>query len=217
MTVGSSVVNLTTSMTITTLFCGWRKLCPNLKRKLHSRRFLERIFWIICHILPSSKVINDMTKTVDRKSFAYLFCIPGNVKEALKLTYDLLDLNPYHQRATGNRFYFENVLRNEKDYNKTDLDKLVNHTTSIFFPSKFLPSMSEIFQSSLTISIIIYPSNLMNKIQYHFQIFHGQPETDEARKCILLENLDGIREALPVRQHRDPTSFLHQIIGFQRL
>ena len=78
-----------------------------------------------------------MTKTVDRKSFAYLFCIPGNVKEALKLTYDLLDLNPYHQRATGNRFYFENVLRNEKDYNKTDLDKLVNHTTSIFFPSKF--------------------------------------------------------------------------------
>jgi len=69
-------------------------------------------------------------KTVSREDIldhlSYSTFKQGNVKEALKLTYDLLDLNPYHQRATGNRFYFENVLRNEKDYNKTDLDNTIS-------------------------------------------------------------------------------------------
>ena len=43
------------------------------------------------------------------------------MKEALKLTYELIKLNPYHQRAIKNRFYFESVLRSEEAYNQTDL------------------------------------------------------------------------------------------------
>jgi len=46
----------------------------------------------------------------------------GNVKEALQLTYDLLKINHYHQRATGNRYYFENVLRNEGILDQNELE-----------------------------------------------------------------------------------------------
>jgi len=37
----------------------------------------------------------------------------GNVRQALQLTNQLLKLVPYHQRALGNKQYFENIIRNE--------------------------------------------------------------------------------------------------------
>lgn len=37
----------------------------------------------------------------------------GNVDEALRLTYRLLDLVPYHQRALGNRDYYVNLMNSE--------------------------------------------------------------------------------------------------------
>jgi len=58
---------------------------------------------------------NATSESVSREQIldylSYSTFMEGNVKEALQLTYDLLRLNPYHQRATGNRYYFENILK----------------------------------------------------------------------------------------------------------
>lgn len=35
----------------------------------------------------------------------------GNVREALQLTDELLELIPYHQRAMGNKKYYQDQLR----------------------------------------------------------------------------------------------------------
>lgn len=37
----------------------------------------------------------------------------GNVKEALLLTNELLQIVPFHQRALGNKRHYEDVLRKE--------------------------------------------------------------------------------------------------------
>jgi len=37
----------------------------------------------------------------------------GNIKQALQLTNQLLKLVPYHQRALGNKQYFENIIKSE--------------------------------------------------------------------------------------------------------
>ena len=38
----------------------------------------------------------------------------GNVKEALQLTYQLLKISPYHQRALGNKQYYENIIQSQQ-------------------------------------------------------------------------------------------------------
>jgi prolyl 4-hydroxylase len=44
----------------------------------------------------------------------------GNVHEALRLTYRLLDLVPYHQRALGNRDYYINQINTESQQKRGD-------------------------------------------------------------------------------------------------
>jgi prolyl 4-hydroxylase len=46
-------------------------------------------------------------------SLIYLVTNLGNVKEALLLTNELLQIVPYHQRAIGNKKHYEDILRKE--------------------------------------------------------------------------------------------------------
>jgi prolyl 4-hydroxylase len=41
----------------------------------------------------------------------------GNVREALQLTDELLELVPYHQRAMGNRKYYVDMMRERGELN----------------------------------------------------------------------------------------------------
>lgn len=56
-------------------------------------------------------------KTVDRADIyeymAFSAYVQGNMRRALKLTDDLLQLQPDHPRAAGNKVYYENALKSE--------------------------------------------------------------------------------------------------------
>lgn len=75
-------------------------------------------------------------KTVSREEIldylSYSTFKEGNVKEALQLTYDLLKLNPYHQRATGNRYYFESLLQDSEALNQVEEFRSIESPGSTF-------------------------------------------------------------------------------------
>ena len=58
----------------------------------------------------------EEVKTVIRSDIleylAFSTYMQGNVRQALKLTSELLELKPGHQRALGNKIYYEEALRN---------------------------------------------------------------------------------------------------------
>ena len=56
---------------------------------------------------------NQDCESIDYKYLFFWSSISGNVRQALQLTNQLLKLVPYHQRALGNKQYFENIIRNE--------------------------------------------------------------------------------------------------------
>ena len=59
----------------------------------------------------------ERRKTVDRADIleymAFSAYVQGNLRKALKLTEDLLKLQPEHPRAPGNMVYYETQLKQE--------------------------------------------------------------------------------------------------------
>ena len=43
----------------------------------------------------------------------FILCVTGHLKEALQLTNELLEIVPFHQRALGNKKYYEDLLREQ--------------------------------------------------------------------------------------------------------
>lgn len=64
-----------------------------------------------------SKYEEESNKTVTRQDIleylAFSTFKQGNTKEALQLTHELLKLVPFHQRALGNKKYYEDILRQQ--------------------------------------------------------------------------------------------------------
>ncbi|EFX85841.1 hypothetical protein DAPPUDRAFT_208740 [Daphnia pulex] len=64
-----------------------------------------------------NKFESESNKTVTRQDIleylAFSTFKQGNVKEALQLTHELLKLVPFHQRALGNKKYYEDLLRQQ--------------------------------------------------------------------------------------------------------
>jgi len=67
------------------------------------------------------KYENEEAKTITRQDIleylAFSTYMQGNVREALQLTDELLELVPYHQRALGNRKYYLDMLRERGEIN----------------------------------------------------------------------------------------------------
>ena len=51
----------------------------------------------------------------DKSNLTFILFNPieGNLKEALQLTHELLKIVPFHQRALGNKKYYEDLLRQQ--------------------------------------------------------------------------------------------------------
>ena len=49
---------------------------------------------------------------------AFTYYSQGNLRRALKYTDELLKLDPEHPRAVGNKVYYEDTLKNQKDEEK---------------------------------------------------------------------------------------------------
>ncbi|KZS04832.1 prolyl 4-hydroxylase subunit alpha-1 isoform X1 [Daphnia magna] len=64
-----------------------------------------------------NKFEDESNKTVSRQDIleylAFSTFKQGNVKEALQLTHELLKIVPFHQRALGNKKYYEDLLRQQ--------------------------------------------------------------------------------------------------------
>lgn len=60
----------------------------------------------------------ESNKTVERADIleylAFSTYMQGNLRQALKLTDELLEERPNHQRAQGNKVYYEEVLQQQK-------------------------------------------------------------------------------------------------------
>uniref|UniRef100_A0A646QE87 procollagen-proline 4-dioxygenase n=1 Tax=Hemiscolopendra marginata TaxID=943146 RepID=A0A646QE87_9MYRI len=67
---------------------------------------------------------NELNKTVTKDDIleylAYSTFMQGNVRHALKLTNDLLELVPSHPRAAGNKIYYEDALHKEEQQKRGD-------------------------------------------------------------------------------------------------
>ncbi len=49
---------------------------------------------------------------------AFTYYTQGNLRRALKYTNELLKVDPAHPRALGNKVYYEDTLKNQKDEEK---------------------------------------------------------------------------------------------------
>jgi prolyl 4-hydroxylase len=49
---------------------------------------------------------------------AFTYYSQGNLRRALKYTDELLKLDPEHPRAVGNKVYYEDTLKTQKDEEK---------------------------------------------------------------------------------------------------
>ena len=49
---------------------------------------------------------------------AFTYYTQGNLRRALKYTNELLKVDPTHTRAVGNKVYYEDTLKNQKDEEK---------------------------------------------------------------------------------------------------
>uniref|UniRef100_T1IP32 procollagen-proline 4-dioxygenase n=1 Tax=Strigamia maritima TaxID=126957 RepID=T1IP32_STRMM len=67
---------------------------------------------------------NESAKTVDETDIleylAYSTFMQGNVRHALKLTNDLLQIAPYHPRAAGNRVFYEDAITKDEEKKRGD-------------------------------------------------------------------------------------------------
>ena len=74
-------------------------------------------------------------KTVIRSDIleylAFSSYMQGHVKQALKLTNELLELKPNHARALGNKVYYEEVLEKGQDQSLGETDDMDDAQVSI--------------------------------------------------------------------------------------
>lgn len=73
------------------------------------------------------KESNDSSSEVTKKKadileyLAFSTYKEGNVVLALSMTNELLEINPDHERARGNKQYYEKEMRTDKEVSKADL------------------------------------------------------------------------------------------------
>jgi len=82
------------------------------------------------------KYEQETTKTISRAEIleylAFSTFMQGNVREALQLTDELLELIPYHQRAMGNKKYYQDQLRERGMLNPRGDDASLDSKTQPF-------------------------------------------------------------------------------------
>ncbi|CAI9739422.1 prolyl 4-hydroxylase subunit alpha-1-like isoform X2 [Octopus vulgaris] len=90
--------------------------CFELGRYAYTQRdFYHTIMWMQEALDQDARELN---KTADRALIldylSYAMSMQGNAHLALVLTNELLEIDPSHQRAKNNKFYFERMLEDEK-------------------------------------------------------------------------------------------------------
>lgn len=111
MTALNLVVNPTTTAIIITLFCGWPRLSVSTTRKTIPASRVRKFSNTWPFLLLNKVRIWIRYRSISCNT-AYLYQL-GNIREALQLTLELLKIVPYHQRALGNKKYYEDLIRQE--------------------------------------------------------------------------------------------------------
>ena len=96
--------------------------CFELGRHSYSNGdYYHTVLWMqesLHRVQEENPVTADVAEILEYLAFSTFK--QGDVDEALRLTYRLLDLVPYHQRALGNRDYYLNLMSSESQRKRGD-------------------------------------------------------------------------------------------------